>query len=274
LPTRISDLEIEAKVGGNSLDRFTVSASSGFYRSIDNTILWDKTTKPNFVVVEPSGGGIVSFTLASYPLSTLLSSGRIGNELTVDVSVKAKRFSDANVPEEITSSVSKTIRINSNITLNGKSLYFTGPFSNQGPIPPRADQNTTYTIVWTATNTLNDVSDAVVRAVLPGYVTWVGNISPTNESVTYNSSTREVDWNVGSIKAGAGLSGLPREVAFQVSIIPSLSQRGTSPIIVGPAAITGTDRFTGATLNDSATALSTSIADYFMQSGNATLVEP
>jgi hypothetical protein len=172
------------------------------------------------------------------------------------------------VPEEIISTVSKKIRISSDLALNGRSLYSTGPLKNQGPIPPQAERNTTYTIAWTLTNTLNNVSNAYVRALLPGYVTWVGNTSPSGESVKYDPLTNEVAWDVGEIASLTGFSSAPREVYFQVSLVPSLSQRGSAPTLLGPASVSGKDRYTGAVLKDSTKEITTRIDDGFSSGQN------
>ncbi len=267
LPSRIADLEIQAKLSGDTLNRQAVDTSDGFYRSVDNVVLWDKSVSDQFAVIEPGESGVVSFTFASLPVSSLIYSGTRGNELSVDVSVRARRLSDANVPEEIVSGASRKIRLSSNLALTGRSLYYTGPFSNQGPIPPKADQNTTYTIVWSVTNTLNDVSGAEVQAELPGYITWLGNVSPSGE-VTFDPSSRQVTWDAGDIRAGSGFSTPPREVSFQVSFVPSLSQHGQTPNLLGDSTIIATDRFSGAQIKASARPVTTRIEDGGNQGGS------
>ena len=273
LPDRIVDLQIQAKLSGDSLNRLSVSTNGGFYRSVDNTIVWDKSTVNSFSVIEPAENGGVSFSFSSLPVSTLLVSGSKTNELSLDISVKARRLSDSNVPEEIISSATRKIRLASNLNVAQRSLYFTGPFQNQGPIPPKADRNTTYTVVWTITNTLNSVSDARVEAVLPLYITWLGNISPSSESVTFDPLSRKIVWDAGDIPAGTGFNSSSHEVAFQVSLVASLSQVNTSPALVGPAVITGTDRFTSTLLKNNAGAVKTNIEDSGNRGSNVSNVE-
>lgn len=233
LPTRVTDFEIQAKINGESLDRLGVNATNGFYRSIDNVILWNKTTKGDFAVIEPGETGTVIFRFASLPPSALLYTAARGNELTVDISVKANRFSDTNVPEEIISTITRKIRISSNLALAARSLYYTGPITNQGPIPPVAERNTTYTVVWTLTNTLNNVSNAQVRATLPGYVTWTGTISPPGE-IRYDSLSNEVVWDVGELRSGTGFQVLRGKFRsscrlFQVSASVALRRYSLGP---------------------------------------------
>ena len=261
LPSRIIDLEIQAKLIGDSLNRLSVTANQGFYRSLDNVIVWDKTTSGQFSVVEPGENGILSFSLASLPVTSLLYTGLRGNEISIEVSVKARRLSDANVPEDVVSGASQKIRLSSNVGVAGRSLYATGPFQNQGPIPPQADRNTTYTIVWSVTNTLNDLSGVQVSATLPGYVQWLNNVSPSGESITFDPQAHQVLWDVGDVRAGTGFTSSVREASFQVSVVPSLSQLGDKPVLVGPAAITGTDRFSNAEVKSNAKEVTTAVSD-------------
>ena len=135
-------------------------------------------------------------------------------------------------------------------------MYYTGPLKNTGPLPPKVNQETTYTIIWTITNSSNDISSAVVRTTLPTYVKWLGVVSPDSESVTYNEIGGEVVWNAGAIPAGTGINRAAREVAFQVSFLPSISQINQSPLLTSEIAISGNDNFTHTILRDTKRALS------------------
>jgi hypothetical protein len=61
--------------------------------------------------------------------------------------------------------------------------------------------------------------------------------------VVFNPSTREIIWNAGGVKRGAGISEAPREVAFQVSFTPSFSQLETMPTLINEASLTAHDDF-------------------------------
>jgi len=78
-------------------------------------------------------------------------------------------------------------------------------------------------------------------------------VHPDDGSITYNAATREVSWAVGDMPAGT----TGKQGAFQVSLLPSASQRGTSPILVFPQTITGTDRFLQKQVTGSAPDLTT-----------------
>ena len=154
----------------------------------------------------------------------------------------------------------KKIKRNSGLQLSSRAGRSVGPFVNTGPMPPRANQESTYTVIWNLTNSTNDVSQAVVRARLPSYVRWLSNVSPSAEKISFDSSRGEIIWQIGSVGRGLG-SVLPgREVAFQVVFAASLSQVGISPTLVSDTFLSGLDDFTGENLTFAARELTTRIA--------------
>jgi len=111
-------------------------------------------------------------------------------------------------------------------------------------MPPKVESETTYTVIWTINNSSNTVDNTIVTATLPSYVRWVGQTSPINEDISFNSVGGQITWNVGSIKPKADVSSTgQREVAFQVALLPSLSQIGDTPVLVNEQTIAGNDRF-------------------------------
>jgi hypothetical protein len=113
-------------------------------------------------------------------------------------------------------------------------------------MPPKANVETTYTIVWRITNTANDLENVAVRSRLPTYASWKGVFTPKGEDITYDEVTGEVIWNIPLIPAGAGVVNAESaaEVAFQIGITPSLTQVDQSPTIIDEATFSATDSFT------------------------------
>lgn len=240
LDVAIGDLEIVAQISGAGLDKASVTPSRGFYRSLDSTIIWSKDEDSTFASIAPGAQGTVEFTFSPK------ASAGVNPQIDIAVSVKAKRPSTGNVPEEITSAFSRTVKVGSALSLSALPRHFTGPIANSGPMPPKVDQETTYTIVLTAKNPSNTISNAKVTASLPSYVAFKGGVVPSSASVVYDERTRSLVWTIGELKAGAGYS-LPAQTAtFKVGLTPSLSQVNSRPILMSNATLSGDDRFTGA----------------------------
>lgn len=255
MPVRVADMEIKIKIEGAPLDKFSVFVDKGFYNSSDNTIVYNRETNKDMASLEPGESGMAKFSFSSLGQS----SGSIfkNPKIVLSVSVKGKRISENNVPQEINSSVIKTVKLASDLTLTSRSVFFVGPFANTGPIPPKVENETTYTIIWTINNSSNIVDNAIVTATLPLYVKWTGKTSPLNEKISFNPIESKIIWNVGSIKPKADSGGGQREIAFQVALFPSVSQIGDMPVLVNEQMVKGNDRFSETEINDTEKALTT-----------------
>lgn len=247
LPNQIVNAVIQVKLSGTALNRDMVIANNGgYYRSLDNSIIWDSTSNPNFEALDPGKRGTVSFSLV--PLATFPASAR-NQDITLSATFNGNQIIRGNIPQAVTSKAAGTIKIATQLGLTTRSVRSVGPFENMGPIPPIADQPTTYTIVWTANNSLNEVNNMKVTTTLPQYVTWNNITSPSNERLTFDQVSKTVTWNVGTINAGSGFDSSPREVAFQVTMIPSLGQFGGTPPLTGDTLVTASDAFTGSLIS-------------------------
>lgn len=242
MPVRVADVEIKIKIEGAPLDKFSIFADQGFYNSSDNTILYSAETNSALASLDPGESGMAKFSFSSLGQS----SGNIfkNPKIVFNVSVKGKRVSENNVPQEINSSVIKTIKLASDLSLTSRSVFFTGPFANTGPIPPKVENETTYTIIWTINNSSNIVDNVSVTATIPSYVRWTGKTNPSNEKISFNPLGGQIIWDVGSIKPKVDSGSGQREVAFQVALLPSVSHAGDMPALVNEQTIRGFDRFT------------------------------
>jgi hypothetical protein len=203
LDTAIINGEVHVKLSGNAFDRASVVPGQGLYVSTNNEIVWNPITTSALKNIGAGESGRVSFSII--PRNTGTQTKPLSNpEINLSVSVQGKRNSENNVPESIASSASRKIKVSSNIALSGQIVRTTGSFENTGPIPPRADNTTTYTVVWTVDNTSNSVSGAEVRSSLPSYVKWLDKVSPSDQDISYNSVDGQIVWKLGSLKSSSG----------------------------------------------------------------------
>lgn len=258
LPTTIFDAQIEVRLTGDALDRSAIESRDGFYRSQDNTIVFSKETAAELASIAPGDRGSVGFTFASLPLTP---QAKLRNPtIRAEVSVSGKRVLEGDVPEEISSTVSREVKVASNIILTSRVVHTVGPFTNTGPLPPRVEEETTYTVAWSAANTANDIKNAKVTARLPSYVEWLGVTAPSGETIAYDPQSRVVEWNIGDLPQATGYATEPRQVFFQLSFTPSLSQEGSTPQLVVDQQIVGLDQFTGVVLQTGHAPLTTRLS--------------
>jgi hypothetical protein len=236
LTVPVSNAQITVKISGNGFDPANVYSQSGFYRSGDSTILFSKDTNRELSLLQPGATGTGAFTFV--PKSAAALRGVPNPTITLAVSIAGNRVGQNGVPEAVSSTVVKTVKVGTQVEYISRVLRTVGPFRNAGPVPPRADTETTYTVELSAVNSVNSLGGASASMTLPSYVRFTGAVSPAG-SIVYDERTRVVTWRVNDLD--------PNETTkayFQVALLPSASQSGISPVLVHEQVFTGTDRFT------------------------------
>lgn len=263
LTTEITDAVIVARLSGLPIDGSTVKSPDGFYRSSDNAVLWDKTTTSgNLASVASGGSGTVSFSF-QMPPSEVLQTIKNPN-LTITVHAAGKRLSESGVPESLQSTASQTIKVASDLGITAEGYYHENPFGASGPVPPQADEETTYAVLFNVTNTTSKITNAKLTAVLPNYVRSLGPTmyAPFSEKVTFNRDDGSLTWIIGDIEPGAGVNGAsPRQVAIAIGFTPSTSQIGTQPVILKDIYLSGTDAATGVAVSRKAADVTTNLVN-------------
>lgn len=246
----IRDVRIEVEFDGDTLERDSVSVTDGFFRSTENTIVWNQSTFEPFEEILPKSNGAISY---AFKIKDLEQNGAIleNPELKFNIRLSGIRVGENDVEEELSTEVFKNIKFVTEAEVVGTTFYGVGQINNTGPIPPVAEQETTYTIQWDLLNTSNDIGNAKVTGRLPEYVDWGGEISPAGAPITYDDVRKTVTWNVGSLPARTGYDRPRKQVAFKVKFLPSITQIGDTPLLITNVNLTGTDTFTGTEITDS-----------------------
>lgn len=253
---KITGAKIVATLGGNALDKNSVIPDDGgYYDSAANTITWQAGRTNGLDSIAPGASDRAGFGFST--VTTSPGQALSNPVITVTVTGSGSRIDDSGSPQDITTGVTRSVKLVSNLALSAQALHSQGPISNSGPVPPRVDQATTYTVVWTVTNTSNIITGAKVTATVPQYMKWTGVMSPSNANVTYDAASGALTWIVGEVPRNATVGNGAKQVAFQLSLTPSANQVGDVPTIISSANISGTDVFTGATVQNTAQSLST-----------------
>lgn len=234
LPDKLLNPQISVKLSGQALDRTSLRVTGdGFYNSGSNTVTWNLKNGAGLAELAPGDNGQVNFSFSSILNPSSTQSGR---EMSVVVTLTGTPL-DTPGGGSISVSETRTIRISSEVNLSSEALYSRGGFANKGPIPPKAETETTYTITLRAVNTQAQANNAYVLANLGQNVTW---LQSSGDDVVYDGATNTVTWDIGTLDSGESDSA-----SFQVSLTPSLSQVGTAPTLVSGISFTGTDSVTG-----------------------------
>jgi hypothetical protein len=242
----INSGELSLKFIGQALDKISVSADEGgFYQSTNNTISWNKSGVSQFASIEPGASGRFSFSFSSLSLFSEGQPKLRNPAIDLEATFVGSRTMPGRTKEQVQTKVTRRVKIATSPQIAARSLYSTGPFVNSGPIPPKAENQTTYTVVWSVSNSSSDMSDTTVEATLPPYVKWLNVYAPQSEKMTYDPDGGKVIWNVGVLRAGTGITSSAREVSFQVAMLPSVAQINSAPSLTSDAVLQGSDDFTG-----------------------------
>jgi len=264
LSEKINNLIIKVAFSGQLFDKTSVNTSNGFYRSLDNAIVFDKTNIPDFAAVGSNENGNVSFSFNTYSYLSNSNLSFSNSNVVMNITVLGNRSGSAT--QDTLYSSKKVLKISSSLDLRARGFRSYGPFENTGPFPPKVDKESTYTIIWTVTDSFNNMNNVKVSATLPSGVKWTGYTSPSSEKISYDQNTGLITWDVGNLKSGVGSTYEARDVAFQVAVTPSLSQVGFNINLLGDSTVIGTDSYSLENISQTKSAVTTNITsdpEYF-----------
>jgi hypothetical protein len=253
LSETLNDLVVEVKLSGNAVQIYSVGPSSGYFDPSKNTILWDVANTPDLHQANPGDTKRLSFSIDA--------STNVTRTPQVDISVnaKARRVSENRVSEELVGTAERTIKVVSAPKIIAVANHDNGIFKDVGPVPPVSDKATTYTVSFVVENGSNGITDAIVTASLPAYVTWMNTVEGGGK-ITYNPTNRTIEWAAGDVDANG-----ETYTSFQVSLLPRALQIGTVPTLVSEQRIKATDKFTGTVVRATNPPITTKLAS---ESGN------
>jgi hypothetical protein len=208
-------------------------------------ITWKASEIPDFKMLAPGAQGEISFSIQVKDVIPV--SGPTDKNFSFSA-IARMDSPDIPTPEganKIVASNSINVKLNSKLLAGLEGFFNDADIANSGPIPLKVGQETTFTLHLKIANVSNDVTDAKVAMTLAPGVKWKNNFLPKDASMRYSDRTNELDWNVGSLAAGTGISGDPKELVFQIGITPSQNQVGGFAPLVTQTEFSAKDSFTG-----------------------------
>ncbi len=262
----LSQLVLKAYFQGEMFDFRTLRLKEkGLFDSLNNVITWSAAGDPSLALLPPGESGQVEFLVS-------IKDNFLVNDFTdknFKISVRAE-LETLNVPpqfnlERLKIEKISTSKLNSKTVLKAKGYYneTTSNIDNFGPIPPRVNQVTAYTIHWQITNAANDLENVRITAVLPQGTGWRNVYTTLNQNteLEYNERTKQIVWKIDKIPAAVGSLIPAYELVFQITLQPSVTQIGVSPVLIDESHLEAKDTFTGETLESFSPAIATDLPD-------------
>ena len=241
----IRNVVITSKLEGEVLDfaQLDLESSRGSFDGENQTITWNASNLPALEYLGPRQAGQIDFSIMikdPLPARNYTDKNFTAiNKIIIDSLSVPLSLGDI----KIAGQSELVVKIASSLSLRAQGYYSNDLIPNSGPIPPKVGQTTTYTIKWSLTNTGNDLSNISVEANLPPHVRWLNNFKPSDANLKYNSQTGKLIWEIGDLSASTGILSPVAQVAFQVSITPSLAHLGSIVELVGQSQVTAWDDF-------------------------------
>lgn len=234
----------------------------GDYDQANQRIVWKASDVPALKVLGPQESGEVSFMV------TVKNQLPVQDENDHHFSVISVASIDSNdIPSQLREN--KTVLSNvMTLPVGAKVMLSSALQYRDGANPPAVGKKTTYTVAMKAESINNDIADTIVHIPLPTHTKFEGS---TSDELTFNERTNEVVWNLGDVVHGTGVTRSAREISFDISIVPSVEQVETKPLLVKEQVLSAKDRFTGFLVKDSSDHITTGSHD---QVGGESDVQP
>ncbi|EKE21806.1 MAG: hypothetical protein ACD_7C00124G0002 [uncultured bacterium] len=238
------DVVIKLKIDSPAIDYTKIGLERGAYNSTTKDFTWKVSDLKHLSRLEPGDGGQIDLEI---PLKEDLAIVNPEDKnyiiealATIDSSDVA--YHSLGNSKNITSAVLS--KLNSKIIFENLINYEDNDIKNYGPVPAKHGEETTYAVNWKIKNVSNAVSDFKVYAVIPTWLKWKGVVFPQGEDITFNERTNEITWNIGNLENGVGFLSSPREIKFQLGVVPEANQNERDLRIKQEIKITGKDTFT------------------------------
>jgi len=253
----LRDVIVTEKLDSPVIDYSKLELKKGAFDYNNKTITWKASDYPQLKFLEPGQSGEIIFNANVKNVIPIESA----NDKNFVISSIAK-IDSPDVPTPIGSNKivagnKMDMKLNSKLVIDVKGYYNDSKISNSGPIPPTVNQETTYTLHWLVRNVSNDVSNVKVESTLPTGVSFTGNLYPEDAKFSYNERTNSIVWEIGNLNAGDGILNDPKELIFQIKVIPAPSQAGDKIDLINASKITARDLFTGEDISAEAKAKTT-----------------
>jgi hypothetical protein len=103
------------------------------------------------------------------------------------------------------------------------------------------DTKSTYTVAWTVTNTMHEVTDLILTATLPENVDWENITSVSSGEISFDDTTKQVIWKLNRLPTTATKA----TISFDVGVKAKDDDKGKEALITEKTRVEAKDKITG-----------------------------
>jgi len=241
----LSGIIVQAVFEGDIWDFDSLSLRSGRWNSETKTITWRASDESDLSELAPNDEGMISFsvpTRSSMQVNGANDSNfRSGVTLIVDSPDTLSRLGLEDVEgrdamefklQTFVDTVFEIEEAGSGIPLGGVDFEV----GEEKIIDTRIQLKNPY----------NNVENAKLMWSIPSEVEWEGFLDGVDEeTVSYNERTRQIVWDIGTLRAGTGLYRDGRGLGFSIRFIPEAYQKNSRVTVIKDIRFSGFDTFVG-----------------------------
>jgi len=240
----LRNLILKVHLPGKFMKRDNVRHDEGYYDSRDNVIIWKAGDMEMFKELQPGEEGKVNFSMQIQE-QILPDDGknkdpyiRVYSEIE-SLDVDSPIFEN----KKITSQQTKTL-ISSMANVTSTIVYL--PADNNGEEGEylQVDKKTFLRVKLDMKNTTSDLKNVKLLANFPAGISWERQIYPDSDNLEFNNRSNQMEWNMGSVRAGTGFSVPAEKAEFVISVTPSANQVGHEIDLISAMQINADDIFT------------------------------
>lgn len=252
---------IRAQLVGELFD-FNYLNTDAFFRTSDNTLIWNFQNTPALNLLSSNSAGFVKFSIKAKEQYSIRRFSDKNFVLRVNVEIESPTV-PGSVNAVRTFNITKLeSKVSGTIIVETRGYFRDAATSilNKGPMPPRVGQPTNFTVHWILKNFATDVLAIEIKAALPEGVKFTGVAKSNFASPPfYDEENNQMIWQIDKLSANKGVIDQPVEAIFQIEVIPSDEQVGNYMLLVGETSFRVFDDFTNIELSGFASAVTTSL---------------
>jgi hypothetical protein len=235
----LSDVELRVRFDTSNIDFTRVSLPDGGVVE-GNAIRWTSATTPALGRIEAHATGEFR-----WDTPVIQATNTASYAITAAPTLVVHKI-DEQAADQTFSGPAVEVAISSPVTVRVEARYFDeqGTPLGDGPLPPRANQSTTYRVRWKISGSVHRLQRVVVSAELPAQVSAVAGSGFASFGTLALGDVRRPKWTIDTVE-----SGLEPSAEFTVKLTPRTEDVGKILVLSGKTTLTATDAETQGTVN-------------------------
>ena len=233
----LNDLFLAVRLNGALFDFNTIRSTNGQFQQGDNSIIWDSANISKLKFLDVGEEGQVEFWIKLKDEVSEISKPKLENQIILGQT--SRKF---------------TSKVNTRAEIEQTAYVGDEIFGSEADFPLESGVKNEFTIIWRVKNYYNPLQDVKISAVLPRQAKLTGKVLP--QKLSFDPDTREIVWSVGEMDPMQGVEQ-HHQLAFQVELEPTDSQKGKFAQIVSDAVLSATDNWTGEYISATSSSITT-----------------